>query len=98
MNLETLLMELSAAAGISGREERAAQIIIDLFARGGHPVDFGIFSGSARQHHPAQTRPGPQPPRLMLAAHIDEISLIVTEMDQGFLRFPAWAVLTNACS
>ena len=88
MNLETLLMELSAAAGISGREERAAQIIIDLFAQGEGAQWISEFSqdrlGNIILRKQGQ---GPQPPRLMLAAHIDEIGLIVTEMDQGFLRF-----------
>ncbi len=88
MNLETLLTELSNAAGISGREDRAAQIITDLFTQGEGVQWITDFSrdrlGNIILRKQGQ---GTHPPRLMLAAHLDEIGLIVSEIDQGFLRF-----------
>ena len=88
MNLERLLMELSTAAGVSGREDRAAQIITELFTQGEGAEWITEYAqdrlGNIILRKQGQ---GPRTPRLMLAAHIDEIGLIVSAIDQGFLRF-----------
>lgn len=88
MNLESLLTKLSTAVGVSGREDRAAQIMIDLFTQGEGAQWISELSQDRLGNIILRKQGrGPQPPRLMLAAHIDEIGLIVSEIDQGFLRF-----------
>lgn len=80
-----LLERLSLAVGLSGHEAGIASIVSEAF---GPLCDetrldrLGNFMGLKRGD-------GPEPrPRAMFAAHMDEIGLIVTKIDEkGFLRF-----------
>ncbi len=75
-----LLRALCEASGPSGREERVRAVVEPELAAGCDRVDLdplGNLSG---------VREG-DGPRLMLAAHMDEISLMVTHVDdRGFLK------------
>lgn len=83
MNLTALLKKLSEAEGISGHEEPIREILLEEFEpyvdelrtnKLGSVV--GLKHGRAR------------PPRrtIMLAAHMDEIGLMVSGVEKGFLR------------
>ena len=89
MNL-ALLSELCRAAGGPGREERIREIVI----RELEPLVDSIRvdrMGNVIASRKPRGRSAPKkgdPRRLMLSAHMDEISLIVTHVeDDGFLRF-----------
>lgn len=88
MQTEKLLKELTDAVGPSGREDRAAQIILDFFSNG----DGRCWISELRRDRLGniilrKAGQSEHPPRIMLAAHIDEIGLIVTALEDGFIRF-----------
>lgn len=79
----SLLKELSETPGVSGQEERIRGCVSGHLAA---LVDelrtdtLGNLTGYKRGANSAGKR-------VMLAAHMDEIGLIVTRLEQGFLRF-----------
>ncbi|HHT48953.1 MAG TPA: M42 family metallopeptidase [Firmicutes bacterium] len=88
MQTEELLMALTNAVGPSGREDRAAQIIVDYFTTGeGQSWITGLQRDRLGNIILRKAGFGAHPPRIMLAAHLDEIGLIVTSLEEGFLRF-----------
>jgi len=84
MDTVQLLRQLCEAVGLSGHETEVRTIVRGAFEPFCEEVRedalgnlIGLQRGDA----------GRAPGRIMLAAHMDEIGLIVTEIDQGFLRF-----------
>ncbi|NLG51214.1 MAG: M42 family metallopeptidase [Chloroflexi bacterium] len=86
MNTTELLRQLSEAAGISGYEDAArdaARDALQPYADSLHTDALGNLIALKRG-----TRPEGAPARsIMLAAHTDEIGLMVTGMDGTFIRF-----------
>ena len=85
MTLDVLahLKALSAAAGLSGYEDPAADVIRPAWAARADEVQqdrLGTLWAVRRGHGPAPR------PRLMLAAHMDAIGLLVTRREGEFLR------------
>jgi len=79
-----LLTALAEASGPSGREERVAAIVRPELEALCDRVERDPLGGLAG----VREADGPDAPRLMLAAHMDEIGLMVTGVDDGgFLRF-----------
>jgi len=78
--MEELLLALCAAEGVAGHESAAAEVAARLLAR--HCDDVRIDAlGSV-----IGTRPGTGP-RLLLDAHLDQIGMAVTAIEEGgFLR------------
>ncbi len=79
----SLLQELSETPGVSGQEERIRAAVSGHLAPlvDALRVDaLGNLIGSKRGASPAHNR-------VMLAAHMDEIGLIVTRLERSFLRF-----------
>ena len=77
-----LLRQLSEAAGVPGREETIRRIVLDEYANlvSEHRVDaLGNVIGHKR---------GQGGPKVMIAAHMDEIGFLVSHVDAktGFLR------------
>ena len=89
MNLGRFLQELSESGGVSGREESASQVIQDFFTTGagkGWVTDLRRDRlGNLILYKKGEG--GESSPRVMFAAHQDEIGLIVTALHEGFLRF-----------
>lgn len=85
METKQLLKKLSTSVGVSGYEQRATQL---LQAEVQHLVD-EIRSDALGNLVLYRRGSGPEPrPKVMLAAHIDEIGLVVTKVEEGgFLRF-----------
>lgn len=90
MNLE-LLAELCGTAGPPSREDRVRKVVLrELGPLADHvTVDRMGSVIATRSPRGTRTRRGKdRPRRVMLSAHMDEISLIVTHIDdKGFLRF-----------
>lgn len=86
MQTALLLKELSEAPGVSGYEEQVRSIVQGHFERLSNEVRVDKMGNLIGLKH---GQPGEGTPRrsIMLAAHMDEIGLLVTELEQGFLRF-----------
>lgn len=84
METGSLLKKLSEASGVSGYEDEVRAIIGEEFERYADEVRTDRL-GSAI----ALKRGEADEPRqsIMLAAHMDEIGLIVTKIEEGFLHF-----------
>ena len=79
-----LLARLCECHGPSGREDGVAAIVGDELAAAGAEVGRDALGNLFGRRDAS----GPDGPRLMLAAHMDEISLMVNHIDdRGFLRF-----------
>jgi len=79
-----LLKKLSEASGPSGYEGAARKIVRSLW----EPLADDVRTDALGNLIALQKGSGPEPrPVIMAAAHLDEIALIVTEIEKGFLRF-----------
>jgi endoglucanase len=83
MDLSGFLVKLSEAHGISGYEAPVREIVRLEFARHSHEVRVSKMGSVVGVRHGS----GPEPRRkVMLSAHMDEIGLMVTGIEKGFLR------------
>lgn len=85
-----LLKQLSETVGVTGQEgpvrevlRQAWEPLVDEVRRDKMGSLIGLKRGSRPDDAP---KPGGPRPRLMIAAHMDEIGLRVTGIDKGFLR------------
>ncbi len=84
MELVPLLKRLSEASGVSGYEREVRAIVSEEFGRHADQVWVDTL-GNVVAHKKGV---GPEPrPSVMLATHMDEIGLIVSLVDEGFIRF-----------
>ena len=83
MDCKELLFELTDSMGVSGAEENAAGIIMDKlmkYTKDAHMDPFGNVIGKIGEHSKDK-------PTLLFDAHLDEIGLIVTYIDEkGFVK------------
>ena len=86
MQIASLLTELSRAPGVSGYEDPVRQIVRREFERLADDVRVDKM-GNLIALRRGETAPNGPRRSVMLAAHMDEIGLLVTKLDQGFLRF-----------
>lgn len=86
MQLREFLKRIIEASGVSGAESEVAAIVAETFAQWsdevrqdalGNVIALKRGDGLASGEHP----------RVMLAGHMDEIGLMATSIDRGFLRF-----------
>jgi putative aminopeptidase FrvX len=78
-----LLKQLSEAEGISGHEEPVRELVRQTW----QPFVDETHEGKLGSLISLKRGTGPEPrPRLMLAAHMDEVGLMVTGIEKGFLR------------
>lgn len=82
MEVKTLLRELSEATGVSGYEAELRQIVMRECKRYSDEVRVGKLGSVIALKKGTGGRWS-----LMLAAHMDEIGLIVSQIEKGFLRF-----------
>ncbi|MCS7286351.1 MAG: M42 family metallopeptidase [Anaerolineae bacterium] len=83
MDTFELLKKLSEAPGVSGSESEVSRIVAEEFKKYVDEVRtdaLGNVIGLKRGT-------GPSPRRIMLTAHMDEIGLMVSEIEKGFIRF-----------
>ena len=82
MDTKQLLLDFSALTGVSGREDAAAAYAADLLASYGTVTHSPLGSVICRVQEPVAGAP-----HLLLEAHMDEIGMIVTFIDDnGFLK------------
>jgi putative aminopeptidase FrvX len=78
-----LLKRLSEADGIAGYEKPVRELLRQIWT----PFVDQMHEGKLGSLIALKQGTGPEPrPRLMLAAHMDEIGLMVTGIEKGFLR------------
>lgn len=80
-----LLKALSEATGVSGAETPVGVIVSSYLRRYADRVStdqLGSVLAVKEGHSTREPRP-----RIMLAAHMDEVGLIVTTLEKGFIRF-----------
>lgn len=79
-----MLKRLSEANGVSGYEHEVRDIVLDLF--GCHADE--VRTDTLGNVIALKQGTGPEPrPAIMIATHMDEIGLIVSELEDGFLHF-----------
>jgi endoglucanase len=92
LNIEEILNGLSGISGPSGFERPVAEKAVELmrpYVDQAYLDRFGNAVGVRRCGTPS-------PRRLLLDAHLDEIGLIVTGMEDGYLRFRTVGVWIRA--
>lgn len=83
-----LLKRLCETPGAPGREERIRAIVIETLAPLCDEVSTDVLGNVIGIRRGQAGKDGRQPLRLMLSSHMDEISFVVTHVDdQGFIRF-----------
>lgn len=82
----SLLKQLSEAYGVSGYEEEVRAIVRGQFDTFADEVRVDAM-GNLIALKKGRRRPGKSVKRIMLAGHMDEIGLIVTVLEKGFIRF-----------
>ena len=86
MELVPLLKSLSEAKGISGYEEPVREIIREVFEPYCDDIRVDAMGNLIALKRGAQTSTKNRK-SIMLAGHMDEIGLMVTHIDKGFVRF-----------
>ncbi|MBC7265186.1 MAG: M42 family metallopeptidase [Chloroflexi bacterium] len=86
MDIKAFLKALSEASGVSGYEDQVREIVRQEFARYADEVRTDAMGNVIAL---VRSTPDEGAPRrsIMLAGHMDEIGLMVTVVDKGFLRF-----------
>jgi putative aminopeptidase FrvX len=94
MGIRESLIELAEASGVSGHEGPVRQIVKREIARYADEVSVtklgsvvGVRYADGTHPKSSKDRGRPASPKLMLEAHMDEIGLVVTGVDRGFIRF-----------
>lgn len=82
MDVASCLKRLSEAKGVSGYEDEVRAIVTEEFGRYADEVRTDRMGNVI-----ALKRGEGEGRRIMLAAHMDEIGLIITKIEKGFLRF-----------
>lgn len=84
MDIAPLLKRLSEANGVSGYEHQVRDIVIEEFGHHADSVRTDVLGNviALKQGDGSEPRPA-----LMLATHMDEIGLIVSELEKGFIHF-----------
>ena len=84
MELVPLLRRLSEANGVSGYEHEVRQVVQEEFGRLADEVRTDALGNVIA----LKRGTGPEPrPAILLATHMDEIGLIVSDLEDGFLHF-----------
>jgi putative aminopeptidase FrvX len=94
MAIKELLIELAQASGVSGHELPVRRLVrreLEKYADEVLVTKLGsvvaLKRAAARRSTASKGRGAPERPKLLLEGHMDEIGLIVTAIDQGFIRF-----------
>lgn len=85
MDLKAMLRQLSEASGVSGYEDEVRSLVSERLRTLADEVRVDAMGNviALRRGYVAQGRG----PSVMLAAHMDEIGLMITAVDKGFIRF-----------
>jgi endoglucanase len=90
LELKEILRDLTSAPGISGYETQAAEVASKHLNAYSDEVRIGKIGNVVAIKRGEQGGEGDERRRILLAAHLDEIGLMVTKVeDDGFLRISA---------
>lgn len=84
MEVVPFLRSLSEASGVSGYEDQVRGLVVEAFSSPSDEVKVDAMGNVIALKRGSGADPRR---RIMLAGHMDEIGLIVTELEKGFLRF-----------
>lgn len=84
MDTVPLLKRLSEASGVSGYEHQVREIVLEEFGRHADEVQTDTLGSVIALKR--GTAPEPRP-SIMLATHMDEIGLVVSELEESFIHF-----------
>jgi putative aminopeptidase FrvX len=84
VDIVPLLRRLSEASGVSGYEHEVRDIVQEVFGQHADQVRTDALGNVIALKR--GTSPEPRP-AIMLATHMDEIGLIVSELEEGFIHF-----------
>jgi putative aminopeptidase FrvX len=79
-----LLKRLSEASGVSGYEHEVREIVQDVLGQYADEVRTDTIGNVIALKRGTGSEPRPT---LMIATHMDEIGLIVSELEEGFIHF-----------
>ena len=86
VEIKSLLKELSEASGVSGYEKPVRALASRAFEPWADEIRQDIL-GNVIALKRGEVPEGDPRYKIMLAGHLDEIGLIVTQTEKGFLRF-----------
>ena len=84
MDIVPLLKQLSEANGVSGYEHEVRELVLEELGRHSDKVRVDTLGNVIA----LKKGKGPKPrPSILIATHMDEIGLIVSELEEGFIHF-----------
>jgi tetrahedral aminopeptidase len=83
LDIKATLKKLTETTGIAGTEDAIRELAVEIAAPLADEVRVDTLGNVVAFKRGSDPAPG----RLMLAAHMDEIGLMVTKLDRGFIRF-----------
>ncbi|MCL6431186.1 MAG: M42 family metallopeptidase [Anaerolineae bacterium] len=86
MKVAEFLKRITEASGVSGAEGEVGGIVAEAFRTLADEVRSDVM-GNIIALKRGEGLPSGEHPRVMLAGHMDEIGLMVTKVEEGFLRF-----------
>lgn len=88
MSAKDFLQSLSEASGVSGYEHDVRDLVIEAFRPYADEISVtAMGSVIALQRGRRDPRDKTPAPRVLIEGHIDEIGLMVTDIEKGFIRF-----------
>ena len=88
MSAKDFLQKLSEASGVTGYEHAVREIVIDEFRPYADEISVtpmgSVIALKRGARDPKDKTPAP---KVLIEGHMDEIGLMVTDIDHGFLRF-----------
>ncbi len=85
MDIIDFLQKISTTPGVSGYEDKVSEIVMEEFKKYSHKVSRDVLGNVIALKKGLNN--GPDTPKIMLAAHMDEIGLMVSKIEEGgFLR------------
>jgi tetrahedral aminopeptidase len=88
MSAKDFLGKLSEASGVSGYEHAIRDLVIDEFRPWVDEISVTKMGSIVALKRGPRNGKGKAPnPKLLIEGHMDEIGLMVTDIDHGFLRF-----------
>jgi len=86
VHMKDFLRRLSEASGVSGYESPVRELVREEYARFAHELRADALGNLIALKRGERTPECPQR-SIMLAGHMDEIGLLVTKLEKGFVRF-----------
>lgn len=88
MSAKDFLQQLSEASGVSGYEHAVRDLVVKAFRPYADEISVTPMGSIVARKHPSNgwNRRAPRP-RVLIEGHMDEIGLMVTAIETGFLRF-----------